>query len=251
MKSMVAVLFIALSLNAFAQNEYINDAIDRGQMSKVSDDTTMEVIAHSEDGKPELAKVYNEQTQTYEVIGLGANTEEAQANLEKYLEPDPAFFAEDLENNRITYRLILAIRLKFADLVGFRIGVAIGDRWEIGFDAGSSVFISHAGIYGTYYPFAGADNGWRGLYVSARAYKSAYFAILAVVTGTSGEGVIGYKFDKKKGGFYSFVEAGINISGTNFTNSTDGTTGIVSDRIMYPVVGFGFGWQFRLNKPNN
>jgi hypothetical protein len=238
-------------------HEAVQKQIETGKMKEESKATEVEVLATNTQGLPEIAKVINKETGKFEIIGLGANGGEANANLFKYLEPDPDSFRQDFINNRMTFRLVAALRAKFADLIGFRVGFQVGDYLEFGVDAGTSIFVTHRGLYATVYPFGGMNNGWRHLYLSSRFYSSSYFAILAMANTVSGEGVVGYTFDKKPGGIYSFVEAGVNVSAKQYAG--DGivgpTTGTLDKSIILPVVGVGFGWRINMNgkkpRPNS
>lgn len=254
LKTLVLITSLLLTHSIFAQEGInqgaIQDQVDSGKMKEESSSTQIEVLATNEQGMPEIAKVTNKETGKFEIIGLGTNGGEANANLFKYLEPDPDAFRNDFINNRITFRLVAALRAKFADLLGFRVGFQVGDYLEFGVDAGSSIFVTHAGAYATVYPFGGMNNGWRHLYLSTRFYSSSYFALLAMARTVSGEGVLGYVFDKNPGGLYSFVEAGVNISAKKYTAEGMGTTttGVMEKPIMLPVVGVGFGWRINMNR---
>jgi hypothetical protein len=230
--------------------EAVQKQVDSGKMKEESKTTEIEVLATNTQGMPEIAKVINKETGKFEIIGLGANGGEANANLFKYLEPDPDSFRQDFINNRMTFRLVAALRAKFADLVGFRVGFQVGDYLEFGVDAGSSIFVTHAGAYATVYPFGGMNNGWRHLYLSTRFYSSSYFALIAMSKTVSGEGVLGYVFDKKPGGLYSFVEAGVNISAKKYTAEGLGMvySGEMEKSIILPVVGVGFGWRINMRR---
>ena len=253
-------LSLILSLNSFAQenselqriHHELETAVEDGILRKSTSDKHVEILAHDEDGNPELAKVTRSDGSS-QVVGMGFNRADARRNFAKYLEEVPGSELSDAElkynfmNNKVTLRLNLGMRAKFPDLIGLRVGMQISDWVEFGFDMGSSVFVTHMGPYVNIHPMGHLDNGWRGLYVSGRFYNSYYFAILTVAQVYSGEVVVGYKFDKKPGGWYTYLEAGVNVSSTD-TRTVAGWTASLDKPIILPIVAFGFGYQFDLRK---
>jgi hypothetical protein len=141
--------------------------------------------------------------------------------------------------------LNVAARLKFADLAGGRIGFRSANIIEVGIDAGTSLFVSQFGPYIQIHPKGQSDKAIRNCYLSGRLYRSGYFLVLDYATSFTSEFVIGYEFDRKKGGFYSFLEAGVNVN----IGGWKSTLQIGSqDLIWYPVLGLGFGFKNELRK---
>jgi len=141
--------------------------------------------------------------------------------------------------------LNVGARLKFADLVGGRIGFRSANIVEVGLDTGTSLFVSQFGPYIQIHPKGKSDKAIRNLYLSGRLYRSGYFLILDYAACFTSEFVIGYEFDRKKGGFYSYLEAGVNvkIGGWKSTIQVDS-----QDLIWLPVLGLGFGFKNKLGK---
>ena len=142
-------------------------------------------------------------------------------------------------------RALLAFRLKFPELFGFRFGVNIDNTVDAGLEIGSGLFFSSAGVFVNYYPAGKSRSSIRNLYLGGRIQKELIFGIFASASGTREEGVVGYKFDKNPGGFHSFLEAGggrqigpLHNSGSTDTHPSDPNY----KSYAYPIVTIGFGW---------
>ncbi len=140
-------------------------------------------------------------------------------------------------------RAILAFRLKFPELLGVRAGINIDQTVDIGMDAGFGVFFNNIGGFINYYPAGKSKKSIRNLYLGGRFQKEMIFAIFAWESGYRTEGIVGYKFDKKPGGFHSFIEGGMGIQTGPMRGQAWGTGETQTyEPFALPVVNLGIGW---------
>jgi hypothetical protein len=233
------VFALLLSSFAFADNgggdvtqEISDDMIvlssETTQATKETHDANVVLTVVDSNGKEEVAVIELEDKNTHEKTWVAVG---------------------DNQDTR-TLRLLIALRLKFPEIFGARIGLDFG-KIEVGVDGGIGIFFNGISYYAHFYPMnekhkikSLAEN----FYIGARYTNETIWAIFGTVKMQRLEGLLGYRFDKEAGGVYGFIEAGVSAQvspayGEAFgyhsvTPCCDKKTGIL------PTLALGIGYAF-------
>lgn len=146
------------------------------------------------------------------------------------------------------FRITVAIRLKYPELFGARVGVSYKDIAELGIDAGLGIFVWNRGAYLNVHPLTG---NLQPFYVGLRLQDQYVWRVAYNLIGLRGEAVVGYKWDfnkKNAGGFYGFAEIGVGSFLGNQKAEFFGTKWPVDDYWVRPVVTFGVGYDLTFKK---
>lgn len=220
----VSILF-SMSLVAFSAQASDEGIFDLQGQPEVSV-KVVEVVEHPVYGVvPAKIEIKDQDSQEVQTLVLDANASAMGA-----VSGGDAQRKATAVDEREGVRIVAALRAKFPELLGFRVGVRFDDRLEAGIDMGSVAIVSGAGVYLNYHPFDGA----RGLYIGGKIYREL-LVLFGVGTATSYESVLGVRFGPKGDGVYGFFEAGAAV----FVNDSNNT-----DSIVVPSIGIGVGYAF-------